>query len=134
VGRVAIVDRDDAYAMVRSAALVKLDSSLINSNYVALALQADPTQEQIQTYSKSTAQANLFIGAIRKLRIPIPPLAEQQRIAAKVAELLALCDQLEAQLYTAQSESGRLLESVLHNALNFKILIESNGGLCEEVV
>jgi type I restriction enzyme S subunit len=118
VGRIAVVDRDNAYSMVRSAALIKLDSSVINSNFVAYALRADPAQEQIQVYSKSTAQANLFIGAIRKLRLPLPPLAEQHRIVAKVDELMALCDQLEAQLTTAQTEAGRLLESVLHNALN----------------
>jgi type I restriction enzyme S subunit len=41
VGRVAVVDRDDAYTMVRSAALIKLDSSRINSEYVAFALRAD---------------------------------------------------------------------------------------------
>jgi len=37
-----------------------------------------------------------------------------------VDELMALCDRLEAQLTTAQSESRRLLESVLHQALNDK--------------
>jgi hypothetical protein len=39
-------------------------------------------------------------------------------IAAKVAKLMALCDQLEAQLTTTQSESSRLLESALHHCLN----------------
>jgi type I restriction enzyme S subunit len=50
--------------------------------------------------------------------VPLPPLAEQQRIVARVDELMALCDQLEASLTTAQTEASRLLESVLHNALN----------------
>ncbi len=52
-----------------------------------------------------------------KLRIPLPPLAEQHRIVAKVGELMALCDQLEASLTAAQTETSRLLESVLHHAL-----------------
>jgi type I restriction enzyme S subunit len=37
---------------------------------------------------------------------------------AKVAELMLLCDQLEASLITTQTEASRLLESVLHNALD----------------
>ncbi len=49
--------------------------------------------------------------------VPLPPLAEQQRIVAKVDELMALCDRLETQLSTAQNETARLLESVLHNDL-----------------
>ena len=48
---------------------------------------------------------------------PLPPLAEQHRIVAKVDELMFLCDQLETQLTTAQTESRRLLEAVLHEAL-----------------
>jgi type I restriction enzyme S subunit len=48
---------------------------------------------------------------------PLPPLAEQSRIVAKVDELMALCDQLEAQLTTTQTDSRRLLEAVLEAAL-----------------
>ena len=49
--------------------------------------------------------------------VPLPPLPEQHRIVAKVDELMAWCDQLETNLTTAQTESARLLESVLHYAL-----------------
>jgi type I restriction enzyme S subunit len=48
---------------------------------------------------------------------PLPPLSEQQRIIAKVDELMALCDQLETQITTTEADSRRLLESVLHEAL-----------------
>ena len=49
--------------------------------------------------------------------IPFPPLAEQHRIVAKVDELMALCDQLEAELATTHTARHDLLESVLHEAL-----------------
>jgi type I restriction enzyme S subunit len=52
------------------------------------------------------------------LPIPLPPFAEQHRIVAKVDELMTLCYQLEASLSSAQTEACRLLESVLHAALN----------------
>ena len=42
---------------------------------------------------------------------------EQPRIVAKVDEWMALCDQLEAQLTATQADSRRLLEGVLHQAL-----------------
>lgn len=49
--------------------------------------------------------------------VPLPPLAEQHRIVAKVDELMTLCDQLEAQLIAIQANRRRLLEAVLHQAL-----------------
>jgi type I restriction enzyme, R subunit len=45
------------------------------------------------------------------------PSFEERRIVAKVDELMAVCDRLESQLTSAQTESRRLLETVLHEAL-----------------
>jgi len=61
---------------------------------------------------------NLNHGILKKMPLAIPPLAEQHRIVAKVDELMALCDQLEAQLTTTEADSRRLLEAVLHETLS----------------
>ena len=44
-------------------------------------------------------------------------LAEQHRIIAKVDEIMAICDQLEAQITATEQDSRRFLESVLADAL-----------------
>ena len=49
---------------------------------------------------------------------PLPPLAEQHRIVAKVDELMALCDRLEASLTTSDQTRTRLLEATLTEALS----------------
>lgn len=49
--------------------------------------------------------------------IPIPPLAEQHRIVAKVDELIALCDQLETSLTSADETRKKLLDALLAEAL-----------------
>ena len=48
---------------------------------------------------------------------PLPPLAEQKRIVAKVDELMLICDQLENQLDSQQKGRRQLLEALLHEAL-----------------
>jgi type I restriction enzyme S subunit len=45
----------------------------------------------------SSGLYSLSVGKIRQIEIPLPPLAEQRRIVAKVHELMALVDHLEAQ-------------------------------------
>ena len=52
-----------------------------------------------------------------KLLLNVPPLAEQHRIVAKVDELMALCDRLEASLDARDDTRSRLLNALLHEAL-----------------
>ncbi len=53
-----------------------------------------------------------------RILVPVPPLAEQHRIVAKVDELMALCDRLEAALQSADRTRASLLEALLHEALD----------------
>ena len=55
---------------------------------------------------------------LRQSHIPLPPLAEQHRIVAKVDELMVLCDQLETSLVQGEQTRSKLLEAVLHEALD----------------
>jgi type I restriction enzyme S subunit len=52
------------------------------------------------------------------LEVPLPPLAEQHRIVAKVDELMTICDQLEGQITETEQDSRRFLEAVLNEALS----------------
>lgn len=48
----------------------------------------------LNQYATATAQPGLAVSNIVKVLIPLPPLEEQKRIAAKIEELLLCCDQL----------------------------------------
>ena len=48
---------------------------------------------------------------------PLPPLAEQHRIVAKVDELMSLFDEMEARITTNTTTSRKLLEATLQEAL-----------------
>lgn len=65
----------------------------------------------------SPSMKNVSRAVILNLPIPLPPLAEQHRIVAKVDALMALCDRLEAALTTADTTRARLLEALLYEAL-----------------
>lgn len=41
-----------------------------------------------------TTIKNVSLKSIREVPIPLPPLAEQKRIVAKIEELLPYCDRL----------------------------------------
>jgi type I restriction enzyme S subunit len=62
-------------------------------------------------------QPNLNVGKIKERTFALPPLDEQHRIVAKVDELMALCDRLEASLDAAATTRRRLLDALLHETL-----------------
>ena len=66
---------------------------------------------------KQTGQANVNGTALKNMLIPLPPLAEQHRIVAKVDALMALCDRLEASLTATVATRRRLLDALLAEAL-----------------
>jgi type I restriction enzyme S subunit len=68
-------------------------------------------------FAPATAQKNINLGILEMVLIPLPPLAEQHRIVARVDALMALCDQLESSLTTATTTRSRLLQALLHEAM-----------------
>jgi type I restriction enzyme S subunit len=53
----------------------------------------------------------------RAIVLPTPPLAEQQRIVAKVEELMTLCDSLKTRLNQAQTIQLHLTDAIVEQAL-----------------
>ncbi|AMO67383.1 type I restriction enzyme specificity protein [gamma proteobacterium BDW918] len=116
VGRISLVDQSDAYVMVRSAALVKTLPKFSNNQYLMLCLQSPQLQKEIESKSKSTAQANLFLGPIKELLIPIPSPEEQTEIVRRVEQLFTYADQVEQQVKNAQARVNQLTQSILAKA------------------
>lgn len=66
---------------------------------------------------QTTNLASINMTQLRGCPLPLPPLTEQHRIVAKVDELMALCDKLEAQLAAGATTRAQLLEATLADAL-----------------
>jgi type I restriction enzyme S subunit len=58
------------------------------------------------------------LSGLRKILVPLPPLAEQCGFGAKVDELMELCDRLESRLTGIEAQSEAVLEAIIRAALN----------------
>lgn len=71
----------------------------------------------IDSASQTTNIANISLGKLRPLAFPLPPLAEQSRIVARVEELMRLCDALEEKGRLEHSQHQQLLQALLDSLI-----------------
>lgn len=120
VARAVIVEKEPVNLMM-SDKIVRLKlSANIDHRYILIVNNdADFARRYYaeQASGVSPSMKNVSRDVILNLPFPLPPLPEQERIVAKVDELMALCDQLEASLVAGETVRGRLLDALLHEAL-----------------
>jgi type I restriction enzyme S subunit len=76
-------------------AMIPFDVRIVTPEYLFLSLRY--RYYEIRDITGQDQRRGLNMGLVSDLSVPLAPLAEQKRIVAKVDELMALCDQLEAQ-------------------------------------
>ncbi|MDY6305760.1 MAG: restriction endonuclease subunit S [Oribacterium sp.] len=70
-------------------------SSLLSPEYLYYFMKSNLYWRQLRSGTIATAQPNCNGQTLSKMLLPLPPLAEQKRIVAKLEELLPLCNQLK---------------------------------------
>ena len=96
-----------------NAFITEFCTDAIFQNFLVLLLKATNLKEN----EKATAQPVISGPKIYPIIVGLPPLAEQHRIVAKVDELMALCDRLEAAQAERESRRDKLASASL-NRLN----------------
>ena len=66
------------------------------------------------------AAPRINVATVKAYPIPLPPLAEQERIVAKLERLMKFCDELEANIRQGITDADRLLQTALKEALEPK--------------
>jgi type I restriction enzyme S subunit len=83
----------------------------ISADFLFLAIQEH--LDEIHRNTTFTTVKHISAKQIREIAFPLPPLAEQKRIVAKVDELMALCDRLEAQQQERDTRHAALARASL---------------------
>lgn len=112
IGKCARVDRSVTF----NQQINSVSPFLSMGHYTKVALQSNYFQSLAWKLSSSTTISILNKGKWEAIPFPLPPLAEQHRIVAKVDDLMALCDQLAQQTDASHSAHQTLVETLL-NAL-----------------
>lgn len=113
IGKLGVVPDSWAGANIaRAVARIKPIPDVLR-DYLLFVLQEQLVQNYFTSTTRTLAQPTLNVGMIEQTPIPVPPLAEQRRIVAKVDQLMVLVDQLETQLTASRATAAKLMEAVV---------------------
>lgn len=94
IGVVRMVETDREFLVSYSCCTIKNFQEYVLSQYIFYVLQSGLIKSEINRYINKTTQPNIGLASIKRFLIPLPPLAEQKRIVAKIEEMLPYCTQL----------------------------------------
>jgi type I restriction enzyme S subunit len=100
------------FSMLSSVALLK-PSDVIFNRYLLWAMRSPFFYSETRGAMKGAAITRVTLSVMAASLLPLPPLAEQKRIVAKVDELMALCDRLEAQQQERETRHAALARASL---------------------
>ena len=119
-GIVVRVDTDKPFCFQRHMALIKCCGEC--TDYLFNALQCVVIKRYFDTIATGTAQKTIALNHLRKTLIPLPPLAEQKRIVAKIAELFAVAGALGTAAEGLGNAARRLDRKILDLAIRGKLV------------
>lgn len=116
VGKVGILGMD---AATNQAVCGIFLPEFIDTKYMFRYLQS--IRQQLIELGKGGAQPNISQEIVRQTIIPLPPLAEQKRIVAKVEELLARVNEARERLVEVTAILKRFRQSILAAACSGRL-------------
>lgn len=111
-GIVTINNLKEPFSMLSSVALLKMSKG-INNQFLLHSLRSPLFYSEIRSGMTGVAITRVTLKILNEAIVPLPPLAEQQRIVAKIDQLMALCDALEKQIGAATEKKTAILNAVL---------------------
>lgn len=112
-GRCAIWNDPDREMYFQKAIHRVRPRSGILPEYLAICLQVDAKNGVLSQHFTGATIKHLTGRSLSEYVIPLPPSPEQRRIVAKVDELMALCDHLEAQQQERETRHTALARAAL---------------------
>ena len=118
---VAVIEDDFDPVPIASTAFAVLNGhEFVLPRYIWIVLRSPFMVACVEQSQRGQSYPAINDADFAILPFPLPPLAEQRRIVAKVDQLMVLCSRLESSLRAADDSRQRLIKSLLQGVLRPK--------------
>ena len=115
VGKSFLVEKVEEEAVFAGYLIRTSFSSSISAKYMKYFMESQLYWKQLQDGTTATAQPNCNAKTLSKMLVPLPPLAEQQRIVDKINQAFSILDTIDS-LQTQYADNLTALKAKLIDA------------------
>jgi type I restriction enzyme S subunit len=112
LGNIAIVDIEEKFALAQRVICFQLHNPGL-APFLRVLIMSASFQEQLLEQATGMTATGIKASKLKEVPVPIPPLAEQKRIVAKIDQLMQLCNTLEHQINNSTNKQTAIFNAVL---------------------
>lgn len=116
LNNIAIIE-DEKENYIGSTGFAVFNGILVENKFLKFLLLSDYIRKLYLEFISGFNSPSITNEQFQETIIPLPPLAEQERIVAKLEKLMKFCDELEANIRQGISNDDQLLQTALKEAL-----------------
>ncbi|EJF7198413.1 restriction endonuclease subunit S [Vibrio cholerae] len=124
IGRYGIISHEPPKTIFASYLIRFRFSEQVNSYYVGQVYESELTQAQIKAISQGNANININAENIKKLKILVPPIREQQ----KIAEILSTVDKKIDLIDQKIAETEKLKTGLMQKLFSEGVGVQDENG------
>ena len=104
------------FALGQRTMLLRVDANHICPKYVLNSILSPFLYAQALSQNRGATVGHVNVADVKNFTLPLPPLAEQKEIVARVEQHLQTITQLETQIATRETTTKQLMQSILKDA------------------
>jgi type I restriction enzyme, S subunit len=112
LGNIAIIDMQEKFALAQRVICLQLHEPK-TAYFMKWLFMAQLFQNQLQDNATGMTATGIKSARLKEIPIPLPPIAEQHRIVAKIDRLMEFCDRLEESIEATKVKQTDLLNAVM---------------------
>ena len=113
LGRRALVPVCVKFTIQRSIGVIRTNNEELLPSFLYHYCDTEAFQKQLELRSNATAQAGVYLGELAKIPLPLPPLPEQQKIAAILTSVDEVIEKTQAQINKLKDLKTGMMQELL---------------------
>lgn len=130
LGEVAYI-KNDNISIAQNIIALRFKSELCNSNFMYYLLNSNIIKERILKLDRGTAQPNIKVSDLKNIKISLPPIINQQKIANFLDEKCGVIDELtkdiQSQIETLENYKKSIITEAVTKGLNPNVEMKDSG-------